>query len=266
MIHDIFYLRSILQESINLIRESYYDSKAKKTEIFKELKSNGVVIVRDFYSVGQCEELINELEKILSKANEYNIIKDNLESDKRVFAADLVSSKIAEFLNNEFINKELLNYSGRSISSKFTMANKVDFIPGNLGSGGGWHRDSPHQRQVKSILYLSNVQEINGAFEYLIGTHKPSDALVKRIFSNLAFNQSRFNDKVVDEIIKVNPSKHVVLTGKPGTLVLVDTRGIHRGSPIKSGVRYALTNYFFEKSFPSHIKKNFVVKMKQFHG
>jgi hypothetical protein len=42
-----------------------------------------------------------------------------------------------------------------------------------------------------------------------------------------------------------------------GSLILVDTRGIHRGRPLyKNGERYALTNYYWHKDFPPlHIQK-----------
>ena len=40
--------------------------------------------------------------------------------------------------------------------------------------------------------------------------------------------------------------------------MLVDTSIIHRGIPVKNGIRYALTNYFFEKSqINSHLIEHF---------
>jgi hypothetical protein len=258
MIHDIFYIRTVFQEAINLIKEVYNDSKAFKSEIFKELKSNGVVIVRDFYTLHQCQQLIDELEGILSKTDKYHIIKDQHNSDNRAFAVDLISDRIAEFLNDEFITTELSNYLGTRILNKFTMANKVNFVPDNLGSGGGWHRDSPHKRQVKSILYLTNVEDDNGPFEYLMGTHKPLDTLYKRISKNLTFNQNRFESDFISGLINKDQGKNKICTGKAGTLILVDTRGIHRGRPIMKGVRFALTNYIFDGSISPHMFNTFV--------
>lgn len=41
-------------------------------------------------------------------------------------------------------------------------------------------------------------------------------------------------------------------------MVLVDRSVIYRGTPLKSGTRYALTNYFFEKSqIHSHLVEHF---------
>ncbi len=58
--------------------------------------------------------------------------------------------------------------------------------------------------------------------------------------------QSSFLQEKVDKIIENDPDRLKTLTGKAGTLVLVDTSIIHRGIPVKNGIRYALTNYFLK--------------------
>jgi hypothetical protein len=43
-------------------------------------------------------------------------------------------------------------------------------------------------------------------------------------------------------------SNLVRFKGRPGDLIIFDGRGIHRGAPLVSGKRYALTNYYrFDK-------------------
>ena len=46
------------------------------------------------------------------------------------------------------------------------MANKLIYKKGNLGSGGGWHRDTFFKKQLKFIIYLSDVGEKNGELFY----------------------------------------------------------------------------------------------------
>ena len=65
---------------------------------------------------------------------------------------------------------------------------------------------------------------------------------------NFESMQSRFNVQEVDRLVKENPERLKTLTAKAGTVVLVDTSTIHRGVPMKEGTRYALTNYFFERT------------------
>jgi len=58
---------------------------------------------------------------------------------------------------------------------------------------------------------------------------------------------SRFSNNEIKKILKKNNSTSIKITGKAGTLILVDTSLIHRGNPLKHGTRYALTNYMYPK-------------------
>lgn len=127
------------------------------------------------------------------------------------------------------------------------MMNRVEYREGNLGSGGGWHRDAVHEQQFKAILYLSDVGPDNGGFEYLINTHRKS-SVYKTILSNdIGFAQDKFSEEEMKEILEDHGETYQrkTITGPAGTLILADTSGIHRGSPIADGSRYAITQYIF---------------------
>ena len=55
----------------------------------------------------------------------------------------------------------------------------------------------------------------------------------------------RYSDQQINKIINKNPERLHTITGKAGTVIIKDCSAIHRGSPLKSGIRYALTNYYF---------------------
>ena len=38
-----------------------------------------------------------------------------------------------------------------------------------------------------------------------------------------------------------------MMTGQKGSILIADTKGLHRGAPIENGERYACTVYFFNK-------------------
>ena len=92
---------------------------------------------------------------------------------------------------------------------------------------------------------MSDVTAENGPFQFLADSHKLGSVLSDIWYGNLDYMQYRIRDDQIDAILKGNASRLKTYTAKAGTLILVDTSSIHRGMPIREGVRYALTNYYF---------------------
>ena len=139
------------------------------------------------------------------------------------------------------------------------MAAKLEAAEGNKGSGGGWHRDHPNVKQSKSIVYLTDVSLQNGPFQYIEGSH--TSRAVYRDCYKYGYDQfqSRFTEQEVQYLLENEPERLKTFTAEAGTVILTDTRGIHRGKPIETGERYALTNYLWMHSnIPKHISKSLV--------
>lgn len=177
------------------------------------------------------------------------IWRDQLASDERIYGFERLVNDVVDVCGINELKEIGSKYVGRPLKSWFMMANRVRCAPGNLGSGGGWHRDSPFTHQFKSILYLSDVQLDNGPFEYVPYSHLTAAKLAVR--GSVRLDQSR----ICDEEFRQSRLESQPFTGPAGTLLLADTRGIHRGRPIKMGARYAITTYFFEKEVPSQFEK-----------
>ena len=65
------------------------------------------------------------------------------------------------------------------------MINKLVYEEGIIkNSGGGWHRDA-HDCQFKVLMYLSDVNEKNGCFQFI--TNSSKNLKVRRIASFLFF-------------------------------------------------------------------------------
>ena len=104
-------------------------------------------------------------------------------------------------------------------------------------------------------MYLNDVSLKNGPFELIPNS---SDLIFQynTIFKfNRDLKNSRFSNSEINKILKYTKSKSVKITGKAGTLILVDTSTIHRGNPLKSSSRFALTNYMYPK-YKFHIYNN----------
>ena len=68
----------------------------------------------------------------------------------------------------------------------------------------------------------------------------------------------RFKQKNIRRYAEKNFKNVRQIIGKAGDLIIVDTSGIHRGSPIKNGERIALTNYLSHKPFSKGVTDQLV--------
>ena len=222
---------------------------AKK--IIERINNDGYYILEDYYSKNHCDLLIKEIDNMI-EVHGKKVWVDNFGSDHRLYGADRKSDFIVDF----FQDRKLRNIAEGYMESHlvgFTLAARLNAKPENLGSGGGWHRDAL-KKQIKSILYLTDVNEENGPFEYFKKTHQASEKIQNFLLNELK-HHTRYSE---DEISKFKDKGLKTFTAQAGTVILVDTSGIHRGRPIDEGNRYALTNYFWTDSIPQHISKLFI--------
>lgn len=210
------------------------------------LQERGFVVIPHYYDAEKCAQLRHEVDRLIQQ---YPATTMHLPDDARVHGAERVSGLIKEFHDDPRLHHLAEAFHQAPTLNLFTLAARIRATPGGLGSGGGWHRDSVHQRQFKAIIYLSDVSEGEGPYQYVANTHRPAE-LVRLVREGLVkFNQNRLTDADVQRILQAHPGHYRLynVTGPAGTLVITDTRGIHRGQPLQFGSRYALTNYVFAR-------------------
>ncbi|HEY0625290.1 MAG TPA: hypothetical protein VGD10_01010 [Allosphingosinicella sp.] len=140
-----------------------------------------------------------------------------------------------------------------------------DISSKRLPKAAYFHRDASGG-DLKAIIYMSDVDASNGPFGYVLGSHRlrlsrlddficeandhnglaHTDAKSRRHFAALP---TRFRQKgafgndlpdehpASDEIVKAAWS----ITGPRGSIVLFDTKGIHRGGMVERGERRVIT-------------------------
>ena len=123
------------------------------------------------------------------------------------------------------------------------MANKINYAHDNLGSGGGWHRDTIH-KEFKAILYLNDVNKRTGNLQIIQKTNNYNSIVHTHQLLKKNLLDTRFTNLEILKIIEKYKFKILDLTGKAGTLIIFNVSNLHRGAPIKSGTRYAVTNYY----------------------
>ncbi len=210
--------------------------------ILKDIQERGFFVIPNFVDKAYCKECIKDIDAMMQSHREFV----QQYSDDRIFGSEHLSSNIMKFARNEYALELANKYNTIDTDLGFTLANVIKYsnASSKLGSGGGWHRDSVN-RQFKAILYLNDVTEENGAYQIIEGSHKLGRVLDDIAVGSCTFDNVRYDDGQIDKIIQKNPERLKTITGNAGTAILKDCSAIHRGSPLKEGARYALTNYYF---------------------
>ena len=244
-------IKNVLKQPLKILKYLYLNKKKRVSlkKIFElneyekflvhELKIKGYVVIENFFTKENCKLIIDEINSTINKFPK-KIWRDEKNSDNRILGAEKTSDKVLEYFNNNLIKKIGEAYCGFKLKNVMTMANKVKYFHDNEGSGGGWHKDS-YAKQFKSMLYLNDVNKVNGSFQLI----KKSNALVNVIKTSIKLNKSypdtRFTNEEIKNYFKENDVE--TLNGNAGTLIMFDPSLIHRGAPLISSQRYAPSLY-----------------------
>jgi hypothetical protein len=129
----------------------------------------------------------------------------------------------------------------------------------NLASQN-WHRDPTDRKVLKVFFYLRDVDESSGPFQFVLGSHEvgPFGKIFPRKLPAGVYPPADAVEKKFSDMQR----RHY--TGKAGTIVIVDTSGLHRGGHVLDRDRYLYHTYFltdgaydldqFVKLYGYHIK------------
>lgn len=156
---------------------------------------------------------------------------------------DLLSKEV--FLNPSFINICSL-YHGTTPLYRGSVFWKS--FPGKTDQPAGperWHRDYHDLKNTKVFIYVDDVDEESGAFEYVKGSHFHGPNYYKIPWTTYR------TGRISEEEIHGHPelaADRVVAAGKKGTVALGDAEGFHKGGFCTKKVRKVVEISFFCKS------------------
>jgi hypothetical protein len=232
-------------------------SDSEWSDCKRRLVEDGCVAIEEYVDTSVIDRLVEET-ATLYRAQERYVARESNGTDERIYGVERLNDSFK--LDDELREiDELSRVFYRPAPVKwFQLLGRITFAEQNLGSGSGWHRDSPFSHQFKAILYLSDVGPANGPFEYIVGSHRERDVVAAARFLGLPYHTYRFPTEQVDRLESAKVvSPRSTFVGRRGTLLLADTRGLHRGQPLKSGSRLALTRYYFPWRIPEGFTKNY---------
>lgn len=250
-------MRGYLNNIESLVRLCKYEKKygvhkLKKlfTPVISQVLRHGYAVIPEYWSRGKCDLARNKIDDLVGR-DDTKIWQDALQSDTRIMGANNLDDDL-DIYSDSYITAIISSLYNVSELHGFSMAAKLNYVEDNLGSGQGWHRDSAVVHQFKAILYLSDVTPTQGPFQYFKGSGNLFDMYCLEAKTGISIDENRLEDKlpVFEEI----GMKYDELCATAGTLVIANTRGIHRGKPIEQGCRYALTNYYWKEGIPCNFK------------
>lgn len=96
-----------------------------------------------------------------------------------------------------------------------------------------WHLDKEDRKMLKIIIYLNDINDENGAFQY-IPKHFTSQIIQKQ-----KYKYNYIKEKIMDSTL--SPSSWISCPGKKGTVIFVDTANLfHRGLLPKKSERLSI--------------------------
>ncbi|MEQ9528708.1 MAG: phytanoyl-CoA dioxygenase family protein, partial [Parvibaculaceae bacterium] len=212
---------------------------------WEQLRRDGVTVVDGFLIPEICARLRDEIDDCFA-AYPSAIHEDAQKADQRLYL-NAPPGELGPIYSDKRLMDCATAYLGAEAYNLAILAARLKAVPGNLGSGGGWHRDA-FAGQVKAVLYLNDVGEDNGPFQYLRASHRLRAMIADRRCARLGIAQTRLSEEQIQTLLDGDPTRLITATGSAGTLILTDTTGLHRGMPIRAGTRYALTNYYFARN------------------
>lgn len=102
-----------------------------------------------------------------------------------------------------------------------------------------YHFDMDRLKFIKFFIYLTDVHEENGPHCYVEGSHK---TLPKELRHDGRFEDSELTKHYSEEKFKE-------FKGKKGSILAVDTRGLHKGKPLTTGKRLLFQIQFSNSLF-----------------
>ena len=229
-----------------LLRPLSLDLTGDERRCVADLHRNGFAVVHGYWPREKALQLRDRLEGFLADNRDrefdngaYLRFWDNRGYDegvRRLYHVERLVPELQGFRNDPSVLRVFAQYCGRPYHSG------VLVFQHNIRSNANtryYHVDWFAQ-QCKAFVYLDDVDEGNGPFTYLRGTHRSWFLrLKKQLLGDAGGSPTSFSELDLKSVL----AREVRVCGPAGTLILADVRGFHRGSPQIDRSRSVLVNY-----------------------
>jgi len=260
--------------------------------ILNKIDLNGYYVFENYLNLDETKELHKKINELISQKPKWLNKKDDSYGYHYYFSPQFLSHDV---FNKQFnsIKSTFLSSIIKSIGRKYLgrlWRVETIFYDVKYDSESPiteWHTDhfSHNRRCIKFMLYLNNVDHVNGAFSYIPGSHRLMHILNSSLRNHkdriesvhlyedikkylLAAVKNRSINEINNDLQKWNSwikniNKHISsnfisdetysIPAKAGSLIMFDANGIHRGGIVKSGERNLIRSHCLETKFSEAI-------------
>ncbi len=227
-------------------------SLTTRPDILDALVKDGVIVIENYVSKEICESIISELHEASEQVLEgtYKGAQTKVHIKEKSFRIGEVD-KVSETAKQKFFDDKLISEIAKAYVSEaaFSYRREADY---KLEAGNLLSSDLPHfddwRHRFKAFLYLTDVGADNAPFVYYKGSHEQHPWKHKyHLEYEIDGEGGRYGHffwQEMEEIKEKRNYEEFVCTGKAGTLILADFRGIHKGTTLKSGKRILLNSTY----------------------
>lgn len=228
----------------------------------KSLRENGYIFSKDAFSNEEIKELINFSSDLMGTPRAMDGDINNYQECK--FDNSRMVATRFDFDSNELIKSPIIQ---NFISSPRLISFLQEYLGGvpiltNLNmwwsvpikgepdyeAAQEWHFDMDRPKWLKCFIYLTDVSEENGPHQFISGSH-----LSKGIPLSLRkLGYVRLDNNLVRSVFP--PELFISFFGNAGTMIIEDTKGLHRGKAPTIGSRLILAIEFSTTLFGASYK------------
>jgi len=230
------------------------------SDINAEIESKGYCVLPELLSAEIIENLYC---KLASSGGKY---KSDIYSSKEHETLDMENPKGTKF---EYNKNELIEFE--EVQKIFfdrkllkIIENYLDALPivdilaswwnfpsekADHASAQLWHFDMDRPKWLKVFIYLKDCNNDNGPHCYISSTNNNG----KIPFEIRSYGYARLEDGFIENYFKKKDIK--TFTAKKGTVLIEDTRGLHKGLKVEKGNRLLLQCQYSSSLFGSRIDK-----------
>lgn len=227
-------------------------SLTTRPDILDTLVRDGIIVIDNYLSQETCNSIISELQEAADQVLQgtYKGLYGNVTLKQKAFRIGDVD-EVSETAKQKFFDDKLITEIAKAYVSKtaFSYRKEADY---KLEAGNLLSSDLPHfddwRHRFKAFLYLTDVGVDNAPFVYYKGSHEQHPWKHKyHLEYEIDGENGRYGHffwQEMEEIKEKRNYEELVCTGKAGTLILADFRGLHKGTTLRSGKRILLNSTF----------------------